>query len=360
MDTLRRWWEAVQRTHLYGAWRRYSSRRGNVLAGGVGYFAFFSIFPAVLLAFTVFGVVLQSQPGLLEDAKDAINEMLPQFVKSEKNPDGVINVNAPTGAALSISGVLAVVGLVVAGVGWLSAMREAIRTIFGVEGAPGNAVVAKLRDLGVMLVLGVGIVVSAAVGAVAGAAATWIAELVGLGGQGWVLTASTLVVGVLLDGALVMLMLRVLAGVSIPWPILRNAALFGGVGLTALKKFGTVLLSGTLHNPLYASFALVVGLLVWLNLMSRVILISAAWAANDLEVARGVGALSPAQQHKLLEGPEPAPTTLRDRTDAGLPTFGQPAVDRTTLAAGAILGATGAVVLGSVLRGMGRLLRRDR
>ena len=44
------------------------------------------------------------------------------------------------------------------------------------EGAPGNAVVAKLRDLGVLPLLGVGIVVSALVGAVAGTAATWAAE----------------------------------------------------------------------------------------------------------------------------------------------------------------------------------------
>ena len=40
------------------AWRRYSEARGNVLAAGVGYFAFFSVFPAVALAFSVFGFVL--------------------------------------------------------------------------------------------------------------------------------------------------------------------------------------------------------------------------------------------------------------------------------------------------------------
>jgi hypothetical protein len=36
------------------AWQRYSDAHGSVLAGGVGYFAFFSIFPAAALAFTVF------------------------------------------------------------------------------------------------------------------------------------------------------------------------------------------------------------------------------------------------------------------------------------------------------------------
>lgn len=358
MSTLRRWWAAAQRTRLYGAWKRYGDSRGSVLAGGVGYFAFFSIFPAVLLAFTVFGLVLRNQPQLLEEAKNAVNELLPGFVKSQSQPDGVIDVGAPTGAALTLSGVLSVVGLVFAGVGWLGAMRDAIRAIFGVAGPLGNAVLLKVRDLGVMLVLGVGIVLSGVVGAVTGALSSWAADLVGLDGQGWVVTASSIVVGVLLDAALVTFLLRVEAGVEVPWPVLRTAGLVGGVGLTALKKFGSLLLSGTLHNPLYASFALVVGLLLWLNLMSRVILVAAAWGANALDVSRGTVPVSPGQEAKLLEGPPAAPSTAEDRVRAGLPTFGQPAARRTTLLAGAVLGAVGAVTLGGALRGIRSLLTR--
>jgi membrane protein len=358
LTTLRRWWAAAQRTRLFGAWKRYSDSRGNVLAGGVGYFAFFSIFPAVLLAFTIFGLVLRDQPQLLEEAKNAVNELLPGFVRSQDNPRGVIDVSAPTGAALTISGVLSAAGLVYAGVGWLGAMRDAIRAIFGAAGSLGNAVVVKLRDLGVMVGLGVGIVVSGVAGAVTGALSAWAASLVGLEGQGWVVTSTGVVVSVVLDAALVAVLLRLEAGVEVPWPVLRNASLVGGVGLTALKKFGSLLLSGTLHNPLYASFALVAGLLLWLNLMSRVILVAAAWAANDLDVRRGTARLSPGQEHKLLEGPPPGPQPAEDRARAGLPTFGQPAARRTTLLAGAVLGAAGALTLGAVVRGIRGLVGR--
>jgi membrane protein len=370
VSTLRRWWAAARHTRLYGAWKRYSDNRGNVLAGGVGYFAFFSIFPAVLLAFTVFGVVLQSQPQLLAEAEDVLNELLPGFVKTEDNPDGIIAVSAPTRQALTLTGLLSVAGLVAAGLGWLGAMRDAFRVIFGAHAPRGNPVVVKLRDLGVMVVLGVGVVISGAVGAVTGALATWAAGLVGFGGQGWVVTTSSVVVGVLLDAALVMFLLRAEAGVGVPWAVLRSAGLVGGIGLTALKKFGTLLLSGTLHSPLYASFALVVGLLLWLNLISRVILVAAAWAANELDAAgdRATDASGPAQgtvlgrsgqQRKLVEGPEPAPLTAEERTRAGLPTFGQPAVNRMTLVAGAVLGALGAATLGAALRGIrGLLVRR--
>ena len=41
------------------AGKRYADARGGILAAGVGYFAFFSIFPAIALAFTVFGFVLR-------------------------------------------------------------------------------------------------------------------------------------------------------------------------------------------------------------------------------------------------------------------------------------------------------------
>jgi membrane protein len=228
-----------------------------------------------------------------------------------------------------------------------------------VQGSPGNPVVAKLRDVGVLVLLGVGILLSAGVGAIAGAAATWAADVLGLGGQGWVLTVVAFVVGVALDGGLVAVMLRILSGVKLPWPALRNGAIFGGIGLTLLKKFGSLLLTSTTDNKLYLGFALVVGLLVWLNFMSRVILISAAWAANDLDTGVAAPGLSAGQVDKLVEGPDTeALVTVRERTDAGLPTFGQRAADRTSVAAGAVLGAVGAVALGTIGRGIRSLFRR--
>jgi membrane protein len=359
VTSLKQWWARLQSTAAWKAWKRYGDSRGNLLAGGVGYFAFFSVFPAVLLAFTIFGFVLRGQPDLLEQVKDAINGMLPGFVKTASHPDGIIDVNTPTKAALSISGIVAAAGLVLAGTGWLSALRDAVRQIFGVEGEPGNLVLNKLRDLGVLVLLGVAILLSAVVGGIAGAAAQWAAKLVGLESQAWLLTIVALVVGIVLDAAIIMLMLRVLTGVDVPWRGLRNAAVFGGIGLTLLKKFGALLLTSTTSNPLFLTFATVVGLLVWLNFMSRIVLISAAWAANDLDTVATVPHPGAGQAVKATEGPEQRPLrTMQERTDAGLPTFGQRAADRTSVAAGAVLGVFGAVAVGTLARGIRSLTRR--
>lgn len=271
------------------AWKRYSDARGNVLAAGIGYFAFFSIFPAVALAFAVFGFVLRGQPELLVSIADSMNANLPGFVQDAQHPDGLIPMRAPDAGTLTITGVVGFVSLVLAGLGWLGAAREGIRAVFGLQGSGGNLITNKLRDLGVLFTLGLGIGLSAVLTSMVGVAAGWIAEQTGLSGQGVVVTMAGLAVSVVADTALMVLLLRVLSDVCVPWRDLFHGALVGGVGFSLLKLSAAALLPRVTANPLFASIAVVVGLLFWLNLIARLTLISAAWAANDLDEVDGRG-----------------------------------------------------------------------
>ena len=329
------------------AWKRYGDARGNILAAGVGYFAFFSIFPAVALAFTVFGFVLHGHTDLLSSIADNLNANLPGFVKDAQHPKGLIPIQAPRTAALTITGVIAFVSLVLAGMGWLGAVREGIRAVFGVQGSVGNVITTKLRDLGVLFTLGLGIALSALLTSVVGAAAGWIAERIGMSGQGWILLLAGLVVSVLADTGLMMLLLRVLSGVPVPWRDLSQGALVGGVGFSLLKLSATTLLPRVTANPLFASIAIVIGLLFWLNLIARLTLISAAWAANDADEIHGDGLR--AGDHGPDAAAVPGAGAARDES---LPTFGERSGDRTTLAAGAVLGATAVVAAGALARGV--------
>ncbi len=365
MDRVKQLWAAFQRTRLWRAWKRYGDARGNLLAGGVTYFAFFSIFPAVALAFTVFGVLLQDNPQWLGQIRDYLNTTLPGFIDNGDGK-GLIPLEAPSGNTLTLTGLVGLAGLLFAGLGWLGALRDGIRAIFGAEGAPGNFLTAKLRDLGVLIILGIAIVVSAAVTGVAGAATSWIAKQIGLGGQEWLLSLIAFAVGAVLDGIVVLVMLRLLSGVDVPWRGLVGGAVVGGVGLTLLKVLGTSLIAGTTSNPLFASIAVVVGLLVWLNFMSRVVLLAAAWSANSLE-PDAVADLTEGQRAKLLEGPMPVelpevpPHAPREsnaatrHTDRVLAPTAKRSEDRLNLALGAALGASVAAGLGlarKVLRGV--------
>ena len=361
MDRVKELWRRIQRTRLWHAWKRYGDARGNLLAGGVTYFAFFSVFPAVALAFTIFGVLLQGNPQWLEQIKDYLNDTLPGFIQDGDN-GGLIPLETPSGNTLTVTGLIGLAGLLWAGLGWLGALRDGIRAIFGAEGAPGNFLMAKLRDLGVLVILGVAIVVSAAVTGVAGAATSWIAGHIGLGGQAWLLSLIAFAVGAVLDGLVVLVMLRLLSGVDVPWHGLVGGAVVGGVGLTLLKVLGTTLIAGTTSNPLFTSIALVVGLLAWLNFMSRVVLLAAAWSANSLE-PDAVADLTEGQRAKLLEGPmrpelanvPPESSPVTRHADRVVAPTAKRSDDRLNLARGAALGASGAAGLGlarKVLRGI--------
>ncbi len=350
MDGLKRVWARVQGTAAWRAWQRYGQARGNVLAGGVTYFSFLSIFPLLALGFTIFGLVLRGQPELLNQMRDSIGGALPGFI-DDGSGNGLIELGLPEGSTLATTGIAGVVGLLLGGLGWLGAIRDGVRAIFGVQGSPGNVVLTKLRDLITLALLGAAVLVSAAVSGFAAGAASWVGGLVGLGDQGWLVTLVGLLVQALLNTLVVGLLLRVLSAVDLPWVGLRQGAVVGGVAITFIQTFASLLIRGTVGNPVFGSIALVVGLLVFLNFIARALLISAAWAANDLAPDPTATASDRGQLAAPASDVRPTPT-YESRVDAGLPTFGTRTADRTSLAAGAVLGATAAVGLRLVGNGI--------
>lgn len=338
----------IMASHPWRAWKRYTEARGNILAAGVGYFAFFSIFPATALALTVFGFVLRSHPDLLSTILHQLGDYLPGLVRDAQHPDGLIPVQAPRAVSLTITGVVAFVTLVLAGLGWLSATREGIRAVFGARGSAGNLVTDKLRDLGVLFTLGLGIALFAVLTSVVGGGAGWISRWLGISGQGWILVVVGFGVSVLADTSLMILLLRVVSGVAAPWRNLYQGALVGGIGFSVLKMSAATLLPRATSNPLFASFAIVVGLLFWLNLIARLTLYSAAWAAIDVEATSTEPVVLESAGH-----PERA-----QARDGSLPRLGAPSGDRTTLASGFILGAGVMAATGALTRGIRSIVRR--
>src|SRR3954452_20792372 len=77
----------------YRAWQRYGAVRGNVLAGGVAYFAFFSIFPALAIGFTLFALVLGNRLDLQAQLVQSLNGALGSTVIGyHPGQAGVVNV----------------------------------------------------------------------------------------------------------------------------------------------------------------------------------------------------------------------------------------------------------------------------
>ncbi|MBK8468797.1 MAG: YihY/virulence factor BrkB family protein [Candidatus Phosphoribacter sp.] len=348
-------WQQLQQTRPLRAWARYGEARGDLLAAGIAYFSFFSLFPALALGAVVFGFVLRGRPDLLVAVGEALNSGLPGFVKTADNPGGLVELAAPEALTLSLTGLVAAVTLVLGGLGWIGSLREGLRLVFGAAKAVGNPVLAKVRDLGILALLGVALLGSAVLTTAVGAAASWVAALVGQGDRPWLIGLVGVLVSLCVDTAVMVVVLRVLTGVPLPLREVLRGALLGGVGLTVLKLLGAQLVARATSNPLFGSVVVVVGLLFWLNLLARVILLVGAWTANehDSRLALQTTPPAPAGDPQGIDASDP-----RQRAAHGIPTMGDRTRDRVSLAAGAVLGAVATAGAGAVVRAVRAATRR--
>jgi membrane protein len=271
--------------HLLRANDRNTEVYGSRLAGAITYFAFLSLFPMIAVAFAVLGYVVDVYPDAREQVSAVIEENLPGLVGTGS---GQINIDSIADAK-STASVVGLLGLLYSGTGWIGATRESLGQVFGRPRDTRNLVVKKLLDVGVLALLGCAILLTVAVSSVTTTATTEILALVGLGGSTlaeWWLRALTLALAVALNTAIFAVLLARLGGTDTPgkrpaWKRIRSAALLGGIGFEVLKLLATYLIGNTLDNPIYGAFAVVVGLLVWMNFVARLLVFAAAWTATE-------------------------------------------------------------------------------
>jgi membrane protein len=144
---------------------------------------------------------------------------------------------------------------------------------------------------------------------------------------------------------------RYVGRIRLPWPDLFSGALVGAVGLFLLEQAGGLVLHSASRNQFLAASSLVVGLLVLFNLVARLTLVAAAWAATNGDDRGTLPALVGAED----DSPENNRVPLAVKTNDELPEapgYGQRSADRVTIAAGVVLGVAGVSVLGVVCRGL--------
>src|SRR3954468_12605640 len=158
--------------HIVRAFSRYQADGGDRLAASVTYFGFLSFFPLVALAFSVAGFVVDAYPDAQQKLTEQINNFLPGLADK-------LDV-ASIGNAKVATGIVGIAGLLFAGLGWIDALREAVRAIWHHNVKAGNFVVKKAVDIGVLAGLGLTLTASVAVTGVSSAAMTWFLDQVGL------------------------------------------------------------------------------------------------------------------------------------------------------------------------------------
>ncbi len=152
--------------HVVRMVQHYGAVNGNAQAGAVTFFGFLSFFPILALGFFVIGLLAQFYPDLKDQMVVEINELVPGVIGSDPGQIKLSTIE-------SYSGTIGIVGLVVvvyAGLGWLSGMRRALEVMFVVpRREQPSFVIGKLRDLGTLALVGLTLTVSVALsGAVTG------------------------------------------------------------------------------------------------------------------------------------------------------------------------------------------------
>ncbi|WP_432498618.1 YihY/virulence factor BrkB family protein [Kineococcus gypseus] len=332
-------------SHPGRAYQRYSDARGNVLAGGIAYFAFFSIFPALAVGLMVLGFTMRGFPevrdAVVSTLVDGAGDYLPGLVHAGTRPGGVQAPGIWIGdyldrTSLTLGLVLSLGTLLFTGLGWIDGMRQGIRAAFGEDARAGNPVLLKLRDLVVLLVIGTGVALSVSAVVLTNGAGRWLLGLFGVQGTTageWLLAAAGAAVALVIDTCTFLAVFRVLPGADVPLRHLLSGAVIGGVGIGLLKQFGIRFARGSAQgNEFLGAAASVVVLLVLMNLVGRLVLLAAAWAAT---VAEDAGTLLErvVADYRVPLGPLPADHP----SEAGRRGRGRSALATGALGAGALL-----------------------
>lgn len=347
-DRAKAGWARFRRTQLWRAWKRYGDRRGNRLAGATSFFGFLSMFPLIVLTAAVTGKFLsEASVGRL---KDAIRTNLPG-IGDQIDLDSLIR-NAGT------IGLISGASLLLTGLGWIDSLRASIRSMHELDDQPGNAIKLKVTDLGALVGLGlIGLIATGASSILVGLS-DHIVDWMGLDGTWlarWGIGLISIVVGIAAGAVLFVYLQTVLPRIILPRKVALIAALAGGIVFYLAQRLGGSYVKNVIgNNAAYGTLALPLALLVWIHLMTRVIMLIAAWtkeATLDYRWHTGEAeeAARAAMPFESDATSTPYATAARD-ADGLLP--GPPGkkykvipiparkADTVAVAAGALLGAT--------------------
>ena len=119
--------------HAVRAYDRYNEVRGTQVAAAITYFGFLSFFPLLALAFAAVGYISVWFPDAEQTITDAVKDAFPSLIGPGPGQIDISDVQSTPGP---VPGSSALLGLLYAGLGWLDALRDGLRRVFGTLDEP--------------------------------------------------------------------------------------------------------------------------------------------------------------------------------------------------------------------------------
>ncbi|HEY2327075.1 MAG TPA: YhjD/YihY/BrkB family envelope integrity protein [Gaiellaceae bacterium] len=239
--------------------KKYSEDQGGYLAATVTYYAFFSVFPLLLVFVSGLGYVLRGHAHLQHTI---LSSALGQFPVIGHD----LQVHALQGSVLALA--LGGAASLWAGMGVFVSAEYAMDKVWDVprDERPGF-VAARLRALGLLVLLGTGALAVTVVGSIASSGASL--------GIAWKIGAVAL--SIALDFGLFWVALRLLTAKDVSWRMIRGGAIAAAIAYEILQLVGGYYVGHIVNHAsnTYGTFALVIGLLSWIYLSAHILLLVA-------------------------------------------------------------------------------------
>jgi membrane protein len=241
-------------------WLRYREDRCYEYAALLSYYGFFSIFPLLTAGVTIFGFILKDNPQLRAEVLDTIFARVPVVGEALATQIDGLEGN---GFVL----VVAIGFAVWSGIGVVRAAQNAFNTMWGISIMRWPSFFPKLlRALAAVVVLGGAVVVAT----ILSAFATFAFDIPGIE------RFAGVVLAMVVNAAVLLIIFKVLTVSEVGWRSLVPGALAGGVALWLLQLLGGIYIESVVlgARAVYGTFAMTIGLLVWLALVARVVLLA--------------------------------------------------------------------------------------
>jgi YihY family inner membrane protein len=254
--------------------KKFGEDQAGNLAALIAYYAFFSVFPLLLAFATILGFVLSGHPGWQHSIEHSAFAQLPLI--SDKNQPAPLQGSVPA----------LVAGLALAlwsGLGVAKTSQTAFNTVYLVAHTDRpNFVRSTARALGLVVVGGIGLIVTTALSGAVTSVHSIGGVQVGIG-----LRIVGTALAILLNAALFLVLFRWLTVRKVRWRDALPGALISAVALQVLQIAATAFIDHKLKgaSSTYGkNFGTVVVLLSWFYLQAQVVLL-----AVEVNVVRQYG-----------------------------------------------------------------------
>lgn len=254
--------------HVWRALVRFNDVDAGRLAAAISYYGFFAAFSLAAVAYSILGRILgTSDSGLIGTVNAYLSQTLPWVVDTAKQVGrGEVTV-------------LGSVALVIAGVGWIEALRSSQRAIWLIEQHPGNWIIRRIVDFGMLVGLGLLLALSLTMTTVVDRTLDLLVPKTTIGSV--LVRSSGPVLELMVNFVLAAAVLLALPRLRLSPRRLLPSAILVAIGIQLLNSVGTWFIGRTEQRPAYQLVAGTVGLLIYLYLLNQLILLGAALAATS-------------------------------------------------------------------------------